>query len=201
MDKPLSIFCDRDIPRTKMLCRARMGLQFNTVPVTAKADCRKFRRPKNQCGDRGKHRALSRMEKSCRTRCKCMLTLANSQKFDEQRCAECALTAARSTRITGWRARAITAAARFSQCGASFKCCPSHLTYEHHSNFAQAYSRMENALSTINASHPSVTTTWHYFSSLWSALKFNFSEWQCRAVSRRSTRIAADIEASTFRWD
>ena len=88
-----------------------------------------------------------------------------------------------------------------SQCGASFKCCPSHLTYEHHSNFAQAYSRMEDALSTINASHPSVTTTWHYFSSLWSALKFNFAEWQCRAVSRRSTRIAADIEASTFRWD
>jgi hypothetical protein len=49
-------------------------------------------------------------------------------------------------------------------------------------------------MSTIN---PSFTRTGRYFSSLWSALKFNFAECQRRAVSRRLTRIAADIEVST----
>jgi hypothetical protein len=50
-----------------------------------------------------------------------------------------------------------------------------------------------DAMSTIN---PNDTTTWSYFSSLWSALKLNFAEWQNRALSRRLTRIAADIEAN-----
>jgi hypothetical protein len=61
-------------------------------------------------------------------------------------------------------------------------------------------------MSTMN---PNGTTTWSYFSSLWSALKLNFAEWQKRAslqlnfaewqkraLSRRLTRIAADIEAN-----
>jgi hypothetical protein len=37
-------------------------------------------------------------------------------------------------------------------------------------------------------------STWNYFSSLWSALKLNFTQWQHRAVSRRLARTAADIE-------
>jgi hypothetical protein len=44
------------------------------------------------------------------------------------------------------------------------------------------------------------TRTWTYFSSLWSALKLNFAEWQSRAVSRRLERAAADIEASRVFW-
>ena len=48
-------------------------------------------------------------------------------------------------------------------------------------------------MSTANSSF----RTERYFWSLWSALKFNFAEWQYRAASRRSTRIAADIEAGT----
>ena len=52
-------------------------------------------------------------------------------------------------------------------------------------------------MSTMN---PSATRTRHYFSSLWSALKLNFAEWQYRALSRRLTRIAADIEASKWFW-
>ena len=40
----------------------------------------------------------------------------------------------------------------------------------------------------------SPTRTWSYFSSLWSALKLNFTQWQHRAVSRRLARTAADIE-------
>jgi hypothetical protein len=48
-------------------------------------------------------------------------------------------------------------------------------------------------MSTMN---PNGTTTQNYFSSLWSALKLNFAEWQNRALSRRLTRIAADIEAN-----
>jgi hypothetical protein len=51
---------------------------------------------------------------------------------------------------------------------------------------------LEDSMSTMNAHG---TRTWSYFSSLWSALKLNFAEWQRRAVSRRLTRIAADIEA------
>jgi hypothetical protein len=38
------------------------------------------------------------------------------------------------------------------------------------------------------------------FSSLWSALKLNFAEWQQRAVTRRLERTAADIEASRVFW-
>ena len=52
-------------------------------------------------------------------------------------------------------------------------------------------------MSTLN---PSSTRAGRYFSSLWCALKFNFAEWRCRAVSRRLTRIAADIEASKVFW-
>jgi hypothetical protein len=44
------------------------------------------------------------------------------------------------------------------------------------------------------------TRTWTYLSSLWSALKLNFAEWQSRAVSRRLERAAADIEASRVFW-
>jgi hypothetical protein len=44
------------------------------------------------------------------------------------------------------------------------------------------------------------TRTWSYFSSLWGALKLTFAEWQCRALTRRLTRIAADIEASKAFW-
>ena len=44
------------------------------------------------------------------------------------------------------------------------------------------------------------TRTWIDFSSLWSALKLTFAEWQRRAVSRRLERIAADSEASNVFW-
>ena len=54
---------------------------------------------------------------------------------------------------------------------------------------------LEDAMSTMNP-----TRTWSYFSSLWSALKLTFAEWQCRALTRRLTRIAADIEASKAFW-
>jgi hypothetical protein len=54
-----------------------------------------------------------------------------------------------------------------------------------------------DAMSTMN---PNDTTTWSYFSSLWSALKLNFAEWQQRAVTRRLERTAADIEASRVFW-
>jgi hypothetical protein len=52
-------------------------------------------------------------------------------------------------------------------------------------------------MSTMNAHG---TRTSSYFSSLWSALTLNFAEWQRRTVSRRLTRIAADIEASKAFW-
>jgi len=52
-------------------------------------------------------------------------------------------------------------------------------------------------MSTVN---PNITTLRLYFSSLWSALKLNVAEWQCRALSRRVTRIAADIEAGKAFW-
>ena len=48
-------------------------------------------------------------------------------------------------------------------------------------------------MSTMNLNR---TRTWSYFWSLWHALKLNFAEWQNRALSRRLTRIAADIEAN-----
>jgi hypothetical protein len=50
-------------------------------------------------------------------------------------------------------------------------------------------------MSTVN---PRTTTTRRYFSSLWSALKLNFAEWRRRALSRRQTRIWADIEAVEY---
>jgi hypothetical protein len=56
---------------------------------------------------------------------------------------------------------------------------------------------LEDAMSTMN---PSSTRTGRYFSSLWSTLKFNFVEWRRRAVSRRQTRIAADMEAIKHLW-
>ena len=52
-------------------------------------------------------------------------------------------------------------------------------------------------MSTMN---PSATRTRRYFSSLWSALMLYFAECECRALSRRLTRIAADIEASKWFW-
>jgi hypothetical protein len=52
-------------------------------------------------------------------------------------------------------------------------------------------------MSTIIANR---TRRWSYFSSLWSALKLNFAQWQRRAVSRRLARTAADIEASKVFW-
>jgi hypothetical protein len=52
-------------------------------------------------------------------------------------------------------------------------------------------------MSTMN---PNGTRTWGYLSSLWSALKLNFAEWQRRALSRRLTRTAADIEANKVFW-
>ena len=52
-------------------------------------------------------------------------------------------------------------------------------------------------MSTMNLNR---TRTWSYLSSLWSALKLNFAEWQQRAVSRRLERTAADIEASRVFW-
>jgi hypothetical protein len=56
---------------------------------------------------------------------------------------------------------------------------------------------LEDAMSTMN---PSGTRTWSYFSSLWRGLKLNFAEWQFRALSRRLTRVAANIEASKAFW-
>jgi hypothetical protein len=52
-------------------------------------------------------------------------------------------------------------------------------------------------MSTMNLNR---TKTWSYFSSLWSALKLNFAEWQQRVVLRRLERTAADIEASRVFW-
>jgi hypothetical protein len=52
-------------------------------------------------------------------------------------------------------------------------------------------------MSTMN---PNGTRTWSYLSSLWSALKLNFAEWQRRTLSRRLTRTTADIEASKVFW-
>jgi hypothetical protein len=48
-------------------------------------------------------------------------------------------------------------------------------------------------MSTMNLSH---TRTWSDFSSLWSALKLAFAEWQRRAASRRLERT----EASNVFW-
>jgi hypothetical protein len=58
-------------------------------------------------------------------------------------------------------------------------------------------SELEDAMSTMNLNR---TRTWSYFSSLWSALKLRYAEWQHRAVSRRLERTAADIEASRVFW-
>ncbi len=52
-------------------------------------------------------------------------------------------------------------------------------------------------MSTMNLNR---TRTRTYFSSLWSALKLTFAEWQRRAVVRRLERTAADIEASRVFW-
>jgi hypothetical protein len=56
---------------------------------------------------------------------------------------------------------------------------------------------LEDSMSTMN---PNGTRTWSYLSSLWSALKLNFAEWQRRTLSRRLTRTTADIEASKVFW-
>jgi hypothetical protein len=52
-------------------------------------------------------------------------------------------------------------------------------------------------MSTMNLNR---ARTWSYFSSLWSALKLTFAEWQQRAVTCRLERTAADIEASRVFW-
>jgi hypothetical protein len=52
-------------------------------------------------------------------------------------------------------------------------------------------------MSTMNLDR---TRPWSYFSSLWSALKITFAEWQGRADVRRLERTAADIEASKLFW-
>jgi hypothetical protein len=75
-----------------------------------------------------------------------------------------------------------------------FRCVVGHTSLQSISVIlVQLIRDLEDAMSTIS---PSTTRTRRYFPSLWSALRLNFAKWRRRALSRRQTRISADIEAS-----